>query len=94
MKIYISGKITGIEDEAKVLFENAEIYLKSKGYKVINPIKANHDHDNSWESYMKEDIKLLCDCDEIFMLKNWKESKGAILEHNLSEILKIKINYE
>ena len=29
MKIYISGKVTGIEEEAPVLFERAESILKS-----------------------------------------------------------------
>jgi hypothetical protein len=40
-KIYISGKITDIEDEAPALFEQAENALKEKGYDTVNPIKLD-----------------------------------------------------
>ena len=93
-KIYISGKITGIESEAIELFEKAEKTLNSHGYIVVNPFKLNHQHDKSWHSYMKEDIKALCDCDSIFMLSNWKDSKGAIIEHSIALLLGLEINYE
>lgn len=93
-KIYVSGKISGIENEAIALFENAEKQLIKQGYKVINPMKLPHNHDKSWQSYMKEDIKALCGCDEIFMLNNWLDSKGAVLEQYIASLLGLKINYE
>lgn len=89
-KIYISGKITGIDNYAE-LFENAENLLKSKGFEVINPVKLNHLHDKTWQSYMKEDIKALMDCDAIYMLKNWHQSKGAIIEKKLASEVGIQI---
>lgn len=52
-KIYISGKITGIENEAAALFEKAEKELKEKGFETVNPVTLNHKHDKSWHSYMK-----------------------------------------
>lgn len=93
MKYYISGKITGVESEAPVLFEQAENYLRLQGHEVINPMKLNHQHDKSWHSYMKEDIKALCDCDAIFMLTNWTDSKGAIIEHTIAMYLGFKVEY-
>jgi hypothetical protein len=69
-KIYISGKITGIESEARDLFESAEQFLEALGYDPINPFKLNHNHDKSWHAYMKEDVKALCECDEIYMLRS------------------------
>jgi len=36
-KIYISGKITGL-DYPKTIFKAAEIYLIKEGYKVVNPM--------------------------------------------------------
>jgi len=93
-KIYISGKITGIESEAPKLFALAEEGLKAKGYTVVNPITIKHDHDKSWNSYMKEDIKAMLDCDEVYMLKNWRESKGAIIELSIATAVGLKINYE
>lgn len=93
-KIYISGKISGIENEALELFQKAEKELQEKGFETVNPMALNHKHDKSWHSYMKEDVKALCDCDEIFMLSNWVDSKGAIIEHTIAMYLGLKVHYE
>lgn len=93
-KIYISGKISGIENEAPELFAKAEKELQAKGFETINPMTLNHEHDKSWHSYMKEDVKALCECDEVFMLSNWTDSKGAIIEHTIAMYLGLKVQYE
>lgn len=93
-KIYISGKITGIEDEAEKLFAEAEIILREMGCDPINPFTLNHEHDKSWKSYMAQDIKALVDCDTMFMLSNWKNSTGARIERKIAKYLGIKIRYE
>jgi len=93
-KIYISGKITGIEDQAYILFEKAEKQLIEKGYEVVNPMKLVHNHKRDWQSYMKTGIKALMDCDAIYMLKNYHGSKGSIIEWSLAKGLKMEIIYE
>ena len=93
-KIYISGKISGIENDAPTLFSKAEKMLQSLGFETVNPMTINHEHDKSWHSYMKEDVKALCDCDEIFMLQNWADSKGAIIEHTIAMHLGLRVHYE
>lgn len=93
-KIYISGRISGIEDTAAAIFENAEYFLNQQGNIVVNPMKLPHNHDKSWESYMREDLKALLGCDAIYMLKNWQESRGAIIEHQLAESLNLIIIFE
>lgn len=90
MKVYISGKITGIEAQAPALFEKAENYLFANGIEPINPLKIPHTHDKTWLSYMKADIIALMNCDAIFMLTNWHQSNGAKIEH----LLAIKLGYE
>lgn len=48
MKIYISGKITGLtHPQAESLFKQAETQLKGmySGCETVNPMKINHDHD-------------------------------------------------
>jgi len=95
MKIYISGRITGLViEEATELFEKAENDLRAKGYDVVNPMTLIHNHDKSWQSYMKEDIKALCDCDAIYMLLEWGFSKGAEIEHRLALDLGMIVLYE
>ncbi|MEQ1733645.1 MAG: DUF4406 domain-containing protein [Bacteroidia bacterium] len=93
-KVYISGKISGIEEEAKVLFDATEETLKHLGYDVINPMTLPHNHDKSWERYMREDLKALLDCDIIFMLHNWKESDGAKFEYSIAMKLGMPIIFE
>lgn len=43
MKVYIAGKITNNANYEKE-FKEAEEYLKSKGYVVINPVKLSLIH--------------------------------------------------
>lgn len=94
MKIYISGKISGIEDIAAEIFHQAAGHLQSKGFHPVNPMAIPHDHDGSWHNYMKRDIQALCDCEAIFMLHNWTDSRGAIIEHSLAMLLGMKIFYQ
>lgn len=91
-KIYISGKITGIEEKAEKIFEATEHSLKTKypDAEIINPIKLPHNHDKTWESYMREDIGALVKCDAICVLDNWRSSRGARLEVIIAKELKIK----
>lgn len=93
-KIYISGKITDIEKEAPALFKQAECALREKGYDTVNPITLNHDHDKSWQNFMREDVKAMLDCDSIYMMSNWVNSKGAKIEREIAIYLGLKVIYE
>jgi len=92
-KIYISGKITGIEYEAVELFANAQTMLREKGYHTVNPLELNHTHDKSWRNFMREDVKAMCECDIIYMLDNWMDSKGARAELQIAILLEMKVYY-
>ena len=94
MKIYISGQITGIESNAPALFESAESFLKAKGFQVVNPTKIEHNHDLTWASYMRNDIKALMECDGIYMLDNHTKSDGAKLELYIATNLKMTVFHE
>ena len=89
MKVYLSGKISGVEiTEAQNKFAEAEKLIRCKfGYDVINPLKLPHDHGHTWEEYLKEDIKAMLTCDSIYMLSDWEISRGATVEYNLAKEL-------
>jgi hypothetical protein len=93
-RVYISGKVSGMESEAKVIFDKAEERLKADGYEVVNPMKLPHNHDKSWASYMAEDIRALVKCNFVFMLGNWKDSRGARVEHEIAKHARMVIMYE
>jgi Asp-tRNA(Asn)/Glu-tRNA(Gln) amidotransferase A subunit family amidase len=96
MRIYIAGKISGLPpEEAKAAFEKAAALLKQHGHEPVNPIEANGlDGDgveHPWADYMKRDIPLLLACDGICLLDNWRDSKGARLEHEIAAELGMHI---
>ena len=92
-KIYISGKITN-NPNYKAEFEAAELALKIAGFQPVNPAEEHLPDGATWADYMRQDIKLLCDCDAIYMLNGWRESAGAKIEHKLAQDLGIEIIYE
>jgi len=91
MIIYIAGKVSGMENEAKLAFKLAEKELNLQGHDVINPMELPHDHDKTWQSYMRECISAMMKADALYLLPNWRESKGARIEVQLAHNLGIKI---
>ena len=93
MKIYISGAISH-NSNALQDFNFAEHYLMSLGHEVVNPMKLVHDHDKSWENYMRTDIRELMLCDAVYVLVGWRKSRGAKIEVFLAEHLKMQMMYQ
>lgn len=100
MRIYLSGKISGLPyEEAFSNFEKAERALTTGSNdnliipEIVNPMRLC-DHSWSWEECMKKDIEALCTCDAIYLLKNFYESRGARIEYDLAKTLKLKIIFE
>ncbi|WP_085537225.1 DUF4406 domain-containing protein [Massilibacteroides vaginae] len=88
MKIYISGQITGLPyEEAEKAFNESETRLKKFGFEVVNPLKKEIPNTASWTEHMRMDIKLLMDCDTIYMLRNFRQSNGAMIEYELAKKL-------
>lgn len=89
-KVYISGPMTGIQDYNRGAFIEAEKLLRVKGYDAVNPHDIKLEKGSTYEDYMKADIKALLECDYIYMLEGWKESKGACMEYQIAKFLGIK----
>lgn len=85
MKIYISGKITGLPfSEVEAKFQQAEWLLEDLDVEPINPLKNGLTKEHSWNQHMVRDIEMLLECDGILMLENWKESVGAGIEYDIA----------
>lgn len=96
IKVYISGKITGLPiEKSKQLFATAETMLNYSNVVPINPMKeVPYVEGKTWEEYMLEDIKLLFGCNAVYMLPNWMDSKGARIEHAIAKEHGLQIIYE
>ena len=91
MKIYISGKISGLLiDDVEIMFARYEKEIVARGHEAVNPLKIEHPN-NDWLDYMRADIKALMDCDAVFAMPNYKRSMGAMIEVKLARDLKIPV---
>ncbi|WP_255493271.1 DUF4406 domain-containing protein [Dysgonomonas sp. HDW5B] len=64
MKVYISG-LPYNEVERK--FNKAEEKLQLLGYQTVNPLNNGVPKDSTWNEHMRADLKLLLDCDAIYL---------------------------
>ena len=99
MKIYISGKISGMNRfRSKLHFRNAQRYLEGKGYEVVNPWKNQDIQDvvdigGDYTAILLECLNVLGACDAIYMLDNFMESREAKAEHAFAIACAIKVYY-
>lgn len=95
MRIYISGKITGLDIKvAQNYFDTVEEKINAAGHTAVNPMSIIPYNPNwKWEDYMAEDLRILLPCDAIFMLENWQDSKGARIEHAAAKEAGMQIFY-
>ena len=93
MRIYLSGKITGLEKEVySRQFARAESFYKTSGFEVINPVKIGEEvlkinPKAEWQDFMIRDLEALRTCTHIALLEGWEESKGAKMEKAEAEKL-------
>jgi hypothetical protein len=104
--IYVSGKYTGNNPTEVYLnilkAEISSVKLFKKGWCVLTPHKnmANYeyyespDNDLDYNFWIKCDLELLDRCDVLFMMTDWRESKGACIEREYAIQKNIPIFYE
>lgn len=92
-RTYISGKITGLPGEtARRLFAEAASSLSGE---VVNPMLLTPPvPEPTWTDYMVTDIAELLTCTHIFMLSNWRDSKGARVEHAIAVAMGMTVQYQ
>lgn len=98
-RVYISGKITGLEQsEYQRKFHIAEVELSCMGYNsYINPAFTNGTlpEDLEHDEYMSVCVNgLMPLCDTIYMLSNYKESKGAMEELEIAKQMGMEVLYQ
>ena len=93
-KCYISLPIEGRDiDEVKKEIEKYKTSLRRRGYSPVSPFDREVDFNATHEQHMREDFKLLLDCDVILMTYNWEHSVGCRAELNVALACDIKIIY-
>jgi hypothetical protein len=92
---YVAGKMSGLPiDNVKEKFNYVANKLIQKGYHVINPLKmADHNDQKSWDESVRLEIKKMLECDEVHLLPDWQESRGAMLERDIALRLGMEVVY-
>lgn len=94
-KVYISGKIAHMDlDERREAFNMAAKYWSLHGYDVFNPFENGLSQEADWHEHMRIDIHALTECDIIYMLRGWEQSKGAKLELDVASSCGLTVWFE
>lgn len=91
MIIYLSGPMTGIEENNYPAFNKLAKNLREGGHSVINPTEVTPPAVDNWNEWMKVSLKAMMDADAILLMTGWEKSKGAVLENFIAEMLEYKI---
>ena len=98
MKIYISGKITGLpKSQAFENFGRVHADLSMRGYDVVDPISiGEHLQGLDWKTYMTIAYGIIHDpsVNAIYMLKDWTDSTGAIIEWSWAQARGLPVIYQ
>lgn len=81
LRIYISGPMSG-KDNYLNEFLQATQTIRSAGHIPVNPAALETVFpDADREEYLKFDLALLAECDAVYFLPGWRESRGANREY-------------
>ena len=88
--LYLSGPMTGIADQNRQAFNDAENRLRCMGFGVMNPhdfpppdLKEIDSYDEYWAEFLARDVWILARAnrpDAVVLLPGWRSSKGSLLE--------------
>lgn len=91
MKYYIAGKINGLPNY-KELFAAAEKQLIAEGHQVMNPAVLGEGF--PYEAYVPICCAMIEQCEALYMLSNWQDSKGAMFEQAYALVTNKQIRYQ
>ena len=81
MRIYLSGKMTGVPDFNYPAFHAAAARWRANGFTVFNPAESfDGDTTRPKTDYMRLDVAAVAASDAIALLPDWECSKGVSLE--------------
>lgn len=95
MRVYISGKISGLHaNEVEAKFAQAAAQIRAFGHEPVNPINNGLGAEASWNEHLVADVALLLECDAIYLLKDWGDSRGSRIEANIAEECGLQIVHQ
>ena len=94
-KVYIAGAIEGHDlDERKKAFRDAAMKLQKQGYETYNPFDNGLPDDAPRAEHIRADLKMMLQCDYIYLLRGYEYSRGACRERDVAIECGISLMYE
>ena len=89
MILYIAGPMSGLPDNNRLAFLQAEDRLRAAGYSlIVNPARNGLMPDAPWIAHMRADISnLVSTCDAVVTLPGVESSRGGAIETALARAL-------
>lgn len=96
IKVYLSGPITDADPEKQKenlqKFHDVAKELRDKGYEVVNPAELSELAPGlSYQAYIRVDLREMLMCNAVLMLTGYQESKGAMIEKKVAEMVGISV---
>ena len=94
-KINIAGKVSGLPiHKVTFKFGKAQRQLEKLSYDAVNPLEVVNDWNATWQEAMSKCVNALVECDALFLLPDYEDSKGAQYELECAKELNLDIYYD
>lgn len=90
-KLYVAGPMTGYPEANYPEFNEVSRRLEDAGYTVVNPATAVAGTEAHYVDFLREDLKMMLECDGVATLDRWWASSGARNEVNVAGLLKMPV---
>jgi hypothetical protein len=95
LAIYVAGPVTGTTDYFE-RFVAGCVEVRELGHEPVSPVHSGDDGPtgDNWLHYTKRGIRELLQCDGIYCLRDWHQSRGARIEHFIADALGLLVLYQ
>lgn len=90
-RVYLAGPMTGLPEFNYPLFHAVAARLRELGHTVLNPAENPVPPCGSWQGYMRMALAQLVQCERIVLLPGWTESRSALIESKLAQVLGMEV---
>ena len=93
-KCYISLPISGYDlAERRRLVEKVKAFLIAAGLEPISPLDKGLSDEAPYTEHMKQDLRILLECDAICLVEGWEKSRGCNVENIVAQTLNLQTLY-